>query len=169
MVDIKKIQEDFEKAKDLNNSPIGKELQRLSESSSLNTTSAIAELAKNFIPQYQMPKLEPMPLPKFKSFEEINEYNSAKVLLQRLDAYYTNWSKQLDSDCQVVIYALLPNGAAITVKNLTQEGFNGIAIEGILNNAECLLLTHQASLQFLCVAEKVTEETPRQKIGFIYQ
>jgi hypothetical protein len=176
MKDIKKIQEDIEKAQEINESPLTKELRRLGESTILNNHSAIAEIAKNIIPNYSMPELRApkfkTPKPedfKIKSFEEVNEYNSAKVLLERLDNYYSNWSAQIDPDCQVAIYALLPNGAAISVKTLTQEGFNGIAIEGLLNNSECLLLTHQASLQFLCVAEKITEEAPRQNIGFVYQ
>ncbi len=173
MVDFEKLKEDMQKAKQTAENPVVKEMRRLLENSiPLALRKEASVLAKQITDNdlsLNTPKFEPPTIPKFKSSEEINEYNSAKSLLQRLNVYYSDWSAKIEADCEVKIYALLPNGAIITVKNLTQEGFNGIAVEGSLDDAECLLLTHQASLQFLCVAEKVTEETPRQKIGFVYQ
>jgi hypothetical protein len=99
--------------------------------------------------------------------EEQNHYRSAKVLLESLYRYYTEWSERIQSDGEVVIYALLPTGAVIKAKRLIEEGFNGIAIEGDIGGAECVLLLNQSTLQFLCVVEQIVEEE-RKKIGFIF-
>ncbi len=173
MPDIKKLMEAAQNASEKAISPTAEEMQRKIKDSTQGAMSRTAEIAARASNLHEagMPKYK-IPLPskyEYSSPEEINEYNSAQTLLKSLHKYYEDWSSKVDENHQIAIYALLPNGAIITVRNLTQEGFNGIAIEGELNNAQCLLLTHQSSLQFLCVAEKVTEEMPKQQIGFIYQ
>lgn len=97
------------------------------------------------------------------------DFNSSKELLKSLNNYYEEWVNKIDGeDTQPVIYAILQNGAIILVESLAEAGFNGITVKGKLNEMECVLLTHQAGLQFLCVAEPITEQKPAKKIGFVY-
>lgn len=113
-------------------------------------------------PKITMPKIQA------KSMEEIHDYASARVLLESLNRYYMDWSKTVDESAQIVIYVVLANGATIQITKLIEEGYNGIGIEGELNNVPCLLLLQQSSLQFICVAEKINADKPRRKIGFIF-
>ena len=66
-----------------------------------------------------------------------------------------------------MIYALTA-GVILRVESLTEESYHGIAIEAILTDtgSRCLLIAHQSSLQLLCVAETVTPEKPKRRIGF---
>jgi hypothetical protein len=170
MQDKKQLEEAIKEAAKIASNPIISQLEEARKKALSGFSSDLMKAREQALHQYTMPKLDVKPLPNLKiNFESVNEYSSAKILLQRLDSYYTDWSNKTDDDTQVAIYALLQNGAAITVKSLREEGFNGIVIEGVLNDSDCLLMLHQSSLQFLCVAEKVSKEMPRQKIGFIYQ
>jgi hypothetical protein len=98
-----------------------------------------------------------------------HEQKSAAALLESLYNYYQEWSDKVPDTCQISIYAILANGAAISVRELRQEGFNGICIIGTLNGSECVLLMNQASMQYLCLAEDVTPEMPKRQIGFLYE
>ena len=113
------------------------------------------------------PEIHVPEIPKIQ-MEKVTEYASAKVLLKSLNRYYADWSKTIEKDYQVVIYVILANGEPIRVNSLIEEGYNGIAIEGEMNGAPCLVLLQQSSLQFVCIAEKLEPSQPRRNIGFIF-
>lgn len=106
-------------------------------------------------------------IPKIQ-MEKVHDYASARVLLKSLNRYYKDWSAKIENDHQIAIYVILANGAIIRVHRLIEEGFNGIAIEGDIDGAPCLLLLQQSSLQFMCVAEKLEPNQSRKNIGFIF-
>jgi hypothetical protein len=109
------------------------------------------------------PRLGPLSADDQKRFQE----QSAANLINRLSLRYESWSQELSEESQLVIYALV-SGFNIRVESLTEESHDGIAIQGILSldNLPCLLLAHQSTLQLLCVAEPVTPEKPKRRIGF---
>ncbi len=96
-----------------------------------------------------------------------NSYQSARALLQRLSQTMTDWRKELEDDVQPAIIAILNGGLRIDVERMAQESFHGIRIEGLLNGNPCMLLSHQSSVQLLCFVQKIEEEKPRRKIGFV--
>lgn len=98
------------------------------------------------------------------SFEGANQYASAQVLIESLSAYYKKWSETVSDELQIAVYALMQDGSIISINSLAWEGFNGVIIQGKINGVDCIFLTHQSSLQFLCVAEPVTE--PKRIVGF---
>ena len=122
--------------------------------------------------QPAMQPIPPIPPPKVMEFmrvrsaEELNDYASSGVLLRALQKSYNRWAATLDEETQPVIYAFLSNGSVVQVNELIEQGFHGIEIYGNIGGAPCLLLQHQNSLQFLCVAEPVTPEQPKRIIGF---
>ena len=91
-----------------------------------------------------------------------------RYFLKSLNRYYKDWSAKVAKDHQIAIYVILANGALIRVNSLIEEGFNGIAIEGDIYGAPCLLLLQQSSLQFMCIAEKVDSKEVRKPVGFIF-
>jgi hypothetical protein len=113
----------------------------------------------------ELPVFEPIQSP---SHEETNEYQSAAVLLRQLAANITNWRTALPEGFQPAIVALLQGGVQIQVQNLAQVSFHGIQIEGFINGKPCVLLSHQASVQVLCIAEEIKPTEPqRRPIGFL--
>jgi len=96
-----------------------------------------------------------------------NSYQSSRALLQRLSQTMSDWRKELDEDVQPAIVAILNGGLRIDVERMAQESFHGIRIEGLLNGNPCMLLSHQSSVQLLCFVQKIENEKPRRKIGFI--
>ena len=66
-----------------------------------------------------------------------------------------------------VVIAVLSNGATINVEMLAEESFHGIRVEGTIDGQPCMLLTHQASIQLLCLMTRVEHEAPKRPIGFI--
>lgn len=106
-------------------------------------------------------------IPKIQ-MEKVHDYASARVLLKSLNRYYEEWSMKIEKDHQIAIYVILANSALIRVNSLIEEGYNGIAIEGDIEGAPCLLLLQQSSLQFMCVAERVEPNQPRRNIGFVF-
>ena len=133
---------------------------------------SLAEQMKDF---YQMSSWQelnrPMrfEIPKLPTNEERHAYESAGVLIERLAKRIEHWQSSLPEDAQPVILAVLPSGATVRVLSLAQESHHGIAITGLVENNECLLLTHQATLQLLCYVEIITAESPRRPIGFYVQ
>jgi hypothetical protein len=109
---------------------------------------------------YSFPQIE------VPTLEERHDYASSQVLLERLRGRLRAWRENLPADAQPVIIAVLPNGTAVRVKELSEEGHNGVAITGLVGDTQCLLLAHQSSLQLLCYIEKVEEPKKRYRIGF---
>ena len=91
---------------------------------------------------------------------------SATELLDSLEKTIHEWRRRLPPDAQPVIRALVSSGGSVIVKEIAEQGHNGIAIRGESGGSECLLLVHQATLQLLCTIEKVEDEKQRYRIGF---
>jgi hypothetical protein len=99
--------------------------------------------------------------------KEQNSFQSAGVLVRRMAQTVAQWRKQVPSDSQPVVLALLQGGVQVNVSLLAEESFHALRIEGTIEGSPCMLLTHQASVQLLCVIMKVEEEAQRRQIGFI--
>jgi hypothetical protein len=95
---------------------------------------------------------------------EANQFQSAGVLVRRLAETVVRWRKLAQTNTQPVVIAVLSNGASINVELLAEESFHGIRVEGTIDGQPCMLLTHQASIQLLCLMAKVEQKRP---IGFI--
>lgn len=111
----------------------------------------------------KMPHLSLLPMP---TAEEAHEFQAAERMLRRLSEAIIAWRSALPKESQPSVQALLNDGRAIEVVNLSVESFHGIRIEGRLNGAPCLLLAHQSTIQLLCAV--VPAEPPRQPIGFYW-
>jgi len=169
--------DDIKRARDAMDKLHGVDLDRifdiqktLSSSAVQDALRAIHEIPKFSLPDIApLPKLKPMDYSAFKipTPAEQNYYQSAEILILRLRERYEAWCAELPEDVQPAIYALT-GGVVLRVASLTQESFHGIAVDGAMldSNARCLLIAHQASLQLLCVAEPVTAEQPKRRIGF---
>ena len=107
---------------------------------------------------------------KFKAAtrEEVNDYQSASVLIEAIAAEAGRWKEQLSEGFRPAVLAVLNGGIQIQIQNLSQISFHGIKVEGLLDGAPCSLLAHQSTIQLLCYAEKVVSEKPRNPIGFIW-
>jgi hypothetical protein len=124
-------------------------------------TERLAEISSAGLPEVAMPRA-----PFIVTQEETHGYESARTLIDRLQTRYTLWKEQLTADLQPAIYAILPNGAVMNALDFEEDGHNGIAITGDIQGLRCLLITHQAGLQLLCVAEPVEQKSERREIGF---
>lgn len=119
---------------------------------------------------FGFPKLEPYPIASFDFSNLKIPDRSASGLLEELDMVVTAWRKQAPPDAQVVIHAILASGAVIEARDFSEAGPNGIAITGRLSDgSDCLVLTHQGSLQLLCRVVKVENPKERYSIGFRYE
>ena len=152
----------------LNSSSVAREMMKTMENmrstlSSLSLSSL--SLPKMSIPEIHAPRLPEIPIPP--TAEEVNEYQSAGVLMRRLADTILLWRQQLPEDQQPAILAIMYGGIQIAVERLAQEGFHGIRIEGKLNGNPCMLLAHQSTVQLLCYVEKVEKKEFKRKIGFI--
>jgi hypothetical protein len=111
------------------------------------------------------------PLPNC-SQEDINEFRSAGVLLKALAAEARAWSEKLPADYRPAIMALLQGNLQMEVRTLTQVGFDGIRLEGVMAGNPCSVLAHQNTVQLMCYAERIDavsdEELPHRPIGFIW-
>ena len=114
------------------------------------------------LPALRVPGCPDVPAP-----EQSNAYQSARVLMMRLADSIIQWRRQLPSDRQPAILAVLNGGLQIAVERLAEESFHGIRIEGRIDGNPCMVLAHQATVQLLCYIEKVEKEESRRSIGFI--
>jgi len=112
-------------------------------------------------------KTEIPDLPREVKPDERNDYKSAEVLVRRLAETVVKWRASLEENMQPAILAILNGNIQIQVNSLAVEGYNGIRIDGTLNGAKCMMLTHQSSAQLLCYATEITEAEPRRGIGFV--
>lgn len=112
------------------------------------------------------------PLPNC-SQQDLNEYRSAGVLLKALAADARVWSKKLPKNYRPAIVALLHGNLQMEVHSLAQVSFDGIRVEGVIDNNPCSVLAHQDTIQLMCYAvctdpEEDDEEVPHRPIGFIW-
>ena len=97
--------------------------------------------------------------------ETQHRFESAGEFVKRLAHRVGKWRERLQEDEQPIILAMLPNGNAVEVWSLGEDGHSSVVVEGLLNNEPCMFITHQASFQILCYTQKVEPEKKR-KIGF---
>ncbi len=99
---------------------------------------------------------------------ERNGYQSAGVLVKRMAETVQAWRKAAPADSQPVVLALLQGGNHIVVEQLSEESFHALRIDGSMDGTQCMLLTHQSSVQLLCILAKVENESERRRIGFVF-
>lgn len=97
--------------------------------------------------------------------EAQHRFESAGEFVKRLAHRVQKWRERLPEDEQPVILALMSNGSAIEVRSVGEDGHSSVVVEGLLDGAPCMFISHQASLQILCYTQKVEPEE-RRKIGF---
>ncbi|MGA0806886.1 MAG: hypothetical protein ACO3PV_10295 [Pseudohongiellaceae bacterium] len=111
------------------------------------------------------------PLPSC-SQEDINEFRSAGVLMKALAAEARAWSEKLPADYRPAIMALLHGNLQMEVRSLAQVSFDGIRLEGIMDGNPCSVLAHQNTVQLMCYAERIDEDSEEEyvhhPIGFIW-
>jgi len=152
----------------MENDPIRKALKAFENDPVRKAIDAI-EKSRPSLEPYHLPELR-MPefhIPDIPTQEEVNEYQSAGVLLQRLADSIIQWRSQLPPDQQPAILAILNGGILINVDRLAEESFHGIRIEGKMQGNPCMVLAHQATVQLLCYIEKVEKKELGTRIGFI--
>jgi len=98
--------------------------------------------------------------------ETQHRFESAGEFVRRLAHRVQKWRERLPEDEQPVILALLPNGSAVEVWTVGEDGHSSVVVEGSLEGAPCMFISHQAGFQVLCYTQKVTPETKRKMIGF---
>jgi hypothetical protein len=137
---------------------------------------AIEEISKTVknVPGFSLPAISRsafrMPeIPRIPTQEEVNDYQSASVLMRALADEALKWKDQLPKNYKPAILAILYGGIQIHVQTLSQVSFHGIRVEGTLNGSPCSLLAHQSTVQLLCYAEEVQADKPRRPIGFIWE
>ena len=97
--------------------------------------------------------------------ETEHRFESAGEFVKRLAHRVQKWRECLPEDEQPVILALLPSGGVVEVWSVGEDGHSSVVVEGLLNDAPCMYISHQASFQILCYTQKVEPENVR-KIGF---
>ena len=97
--------------------------------------------------------------------EAQHRFESAGEFVKRLAHRVQKWRERLPEDEQPVILAMLPNGNAVEVWSVGEDGHSSVVVEGLLNDNPCMFISHQASFQILCYTQKVEPEKKR-KIGF---
>lgn len=132
-------------------------------SQSVEKISSFNNRPEIFSPEHRMPVI-----PRTPTQEEINEYQSASVLMMALADEALEWKKRLPENYKPAILAVLYGGIQIHVHSLSQVSFHGIRIGGTMNGAPCSLLAHQSTVQLLCYGEEVNADAPRNPIGFVW-
>ena len=97
--------------------------------------------------------------------EQHHRFESAGEFVRRLADRVSKWRERLPEDEQPVILALLPNGGSVDVWSVGEDGHSSVVVEGTMNEAPCMFISHQASFQILCYTQKVEPEK-RRMIGF---
>jgi hypothetical protein len=148
----------------LNSSSMKTALEAMKKTSeSLNSIA----FPKITMPEFNIPRMADLQLHKLPTQEEVNEYQSAGILMRRLADTILQWRDKLPETQQPAIVAFLYGGIQINVERLAQESFHGIRIEGKMNGNPCMMLAHQSTVQLLCYVENVEKEEFKRKIGFI--
>lgn len=114
-----------------------------------------------------------VPTPAHKAFslsshEEVNAYQSASVLMKAISDEALSWKNSLPENFRPAVLAVLHGGIQIHVESLSKISFNGIRIAGLLNGGPCAMLAHQSTVQLLCYGQEITQEDPKNPIGFIW-
>ena len=125
------------------------------------------ELFHNVHPDVKPPKTDLEDL--YTAHQEINDYRSAGELIRSLARTIKKWRQQMPKDAEPTIVAILNGGLQIQVSRLVQESFHGIRVEGTAGGNPCMVLAHQNNIELLCYVQKVKEEEPERRIGFVIE
>lgn len=98
--------------------------------------------------------------------EAHHRFESAGEFVRRLAERVQRWREKLPEDQQPIMLAMLSNGNAVEVWSVGEDGHSSVVVEGTLDGAPCMFISHQASFQILCYTQKLTEPQERRKIGF---
>lgn len=101
--------------------------------------------------------------------EREHRFESAGEFIKRLAHRVAKWREDVAENEVPVVLAFLPTGDAVEVLSIGEDGHSSVVIEGRVDGAKCMFISHQASLQVLCytrVLEKEEEAEPRRMIGF---
>lgn len=104
--------------------------------------------------------------------EQEHRFESAGEFVKRLAERVSKWREMLPEDREPVILTFLPTGDVVEVLTIGEDGHSSVVIEGLVDDAPCMFISHQASLQVLCYTRKITdeegeEEQPKRRtIGF---
>ena len=98
--------------------------------------------------------------------EQKHRFESSGEFIRRLAIRVTKWREGLPEDEEPAIFALMSNGDAVAVNSLGEDGHSSVVVEGTLQGATCMFISHQSSFQVLCYTRKIENEAPRRKIGF---
>lgn len=123
------------------------------------------DIFHNVHPDVKPPKMEPDEL--YTKHQQINDYRSSGELIRSLARTIKKWRQHMPKDAEPTIVAMLNGGLQIQVARLVQESFHGIRIEGTASGNPCMVLAHQNNVELLCYVQKVAEEEPDRRIGFI--
>ena len=97
--------------------------------------------------------------------EASHRFESAGEFVKRLANRVHKWRERLHEDEQPVILAILPNGNAVEIRSVGEDGHSSVVVDGLLDGKPCMFVSHQASFQILCYTQKVQPDKKR-KIGF---
>jgi hypothetical protein len=123
------------------------------------------KINKGIMPEFSLPKINHEAMRNHRS-KQTFDFTSSAALINELSALVELWKKNLDQDVQPVIVAIFSDGTSAIVETISGAGQNGIAIEGLVGGQRCMLITHQASLQIFCYAEKIKDGSQPRIIGF---
>ena len=103
--------------------------------------------------------------------EQEHKFESAGEFVKRLAQRIARWRELLPEDTEPVILSFLPTGDVVEVISIGEDGHSSVVVEGLVDDAPCMFISHQASLQILCYTRtiKEEEEEPKKKrrtIGF---
>lgn len=134
----------------------------------LENLNQMAKVPRFAIPQLSSPDFRMPEIPRIPSPEEVNEYQSASILMRVISTEALQWKERLPQDYKPAILAILYGGMQIQVQTLAKVSFHGIRIDGTMTGAPCSLLAHQSTVQLLCYAEEVQADAERNPIGFVW-
>lgn len=101
-----------------------------------------------------------------RDYAKLLKQDSAKALLDRLAKRMKLWFESCPPDRQPMLFAHISDGTAIRVQKMWSEGRNGVVIEGFMGEDPCMVMSHVASLNVVCVITKVEKDQERRIVGF---
>ena len=101
--------------------------------------------------------------------EREHRFESAGEFITRLAHRVAKWREAVAEDEVPMVLTFLPTGDVVEVLTIGEDGHSSVVIEGAVDGAPCMFISHQASLQVLCYTRKLEQEEahePRRMIGF---
>ena len=126
----------------------------------------LASLQSRISPLAELPPN--LPNIQFPSKEEVEGYKSSSILMREIAREAQEWKDYCPEGSYPAVVAILSGGLQIDVDSLSKISFDGIRVKGFLNGEPCSLLSHQSTIQLLCVFHEISEENPKRPIGFIW-